>query len=142
MASIDPILEETLKCLWAHCHPQRGDRHPIDVFNRLLAKNVRPAGFTKNTHLNITPDQISSRRERWSTADLSQLDRAHTSVAGEDFDCPVVLVEYRGKVRVIDGNHRINRWVADQDKALHDVNIHRIDTPGEFVELPDARQDA
>jgi hypothetical protein len=130
------IFDESLQCLWAHCHPQHGDRIPLDVFNRLLAKNIKPTGWTANIHLNIQPQQISSRREKWTTDALANLPRGHGSTKGEDFDCPIVVAEYEGKQRLLDGNHRINRWIVARDTAPHDVNIHTIVGIGQFVVLP------
>lgn len=135
MAS-DALLEQSLQCLRAHLHPEWGDRNPLDVFNRLLAKNIRPSGFTINTHLDITADQIRSRRERWTTETLGKLVRGHNSTAGQDFSCPIVIAEYGGEQRVLDGNHRINRWVGAGDTRMHDVNIHAVSEAGAFVELP------
>jgi hypothetical protein len=132
----EAIFDRSLECLWAHCHPEWGDRIPLDVFNRLLAKSIRPNGWTTNTHLNIPRQQISSRRERWTTDELAKLPRGHGSTAGEDFDCPIIVAEYEGKQRLLDGNHRINRWIEDRDTRLHDVNIHTIGGIGHFVELP------
>jgi len=40
------------------------------------------------------------------------------------------------KQRVLDGNHRINRWVTAGDTRVHDVNIHTTAEVGEFIELP------
>jgi len=33
MLQRDIIFEQTLKCLWPHCHPECCDRTPMDVFN-------------------------------------------------------------------------------------------------------------
>lgn len=132
----DALFGESLRCLGAHFHPEWGDRNPLDVFNRLLAKNIRPSGWTTNTHLDIQPDQIRSRREQWTTEALGKLVRGHNSAAGQDFSCPIVIAEYAGAQRVLDGNHRINRWVAAGDTRLHDVNIHTISVTGAFIELP------
>jgi hypothetical protein len=133
----DPALfEHSLRCLWDHHHPEWGDRTELDVFNRLLAKNARPGKFTPQTHLNIQPSQVTSRRELWSTQDLAQLPRLHNSTAGVDCDCPIVIAEYEGKALVLDGNHRINRWVQARDSRLHDVHIHNIAIIGEYVEFP------
>jgi hypothetical protein len=134
--SSDPVLDESLKCLWAHCHPEWGDRVPLDVFNRLLAKTIKPHGWTPNTHLDIQPQQISSQRERRPTEALARLRRGHSSTAGEDFDCPIVVAHYAGTKRLLDGNHRINRWIEVGDARLHDVNIHTIAAVGSFIELP------
>lgn len=139
VTSKDAILDQSLKCLWAHCHPQWGDRVPLDVFNRLLAKSIRPSRWTPNTHLSIQPQQISSRRERWTTDTLAKIDRGHGSITGDDFDCPIIVVEYERKQRLLDGNHRINRWIEAGVTRLHDVNIHTIAGVGQFVELPTIR---
>lgn len=132
----DELLGQTLRCLQAHKHAEWGDREPLDVLNRLLAKNLRPEGWTSNTHLNISPSQIRSRRERWTIEQLGRLKRGHSDKAGTDFDCPIIVVEYQATQCLLDGNHRINRWLAAGDTRLHDVNIHTIDGVGQFVELP------
>lgn len=141
MQASDPILEETLQCLVAHLHPEWGDCEPIDVFNRLLAKNVRPAAWTKNSHMDITFDQIHSRQERWSVAELAGLARGHAGVAGAytRLDGPIVVVEYLGAMRLLDGNHRINTWLATGDAGLHPVHIHAVEGAGQLVERPPAR---
>ncbi len=113
----------------------------MDVFNRLIAKQVRPAGWTPNTHMNIYPHQVRSRREQWGMDRLGQLRRGHQGVAGPGtrLDGPIVIVEYEGATRLLDGNHRINTWAAMGDAALHAVHIHAIDGTGQFVELPAIR---
>lgn len=130
------IFKRSLCCLTTHLHPEWGDRTALDVFNRLLAKNVRPDNWTANTHLDIQLSQVSSRLEQWTTGALAKLTRAHPSQVGKDCDCPIVIVEYAGKQRLLDGNHRINRWVFTNDTRLHDVHIHNIAVIGQFVELP------
>jgi hypothetical protein len=137
----DLILAQSLRCLLAHNHPEWGDRDAFDVFNRLLAKNIRAEGWTSNTHLNIRGDQIKSRRERWTTQDLGKLTLGHGSAQGKDFDCPIIVAEFEGKQRLLDGNHRINRWIAAGDQRLHDVNIHTVDGEGQFVVPPSATKD-
>ena len=137
----DPVLEHTLEALRPHLHREWGDRDAMDVFNRLLAKHVRPDGWTNNTHLDIRPEQIRSRRELWGIDRLRQLTRGHRGVAGRDtrLDGPVVVVEYQGTMRLLDGNHRINTWVGRRDPDQHPVHIHTIDGTAQFVELaPDA----
>jgi hypothetical protein len=139
LGSGDAIFDQTLKCLFSwHAHPEWGDREPLDVFNRLLAKNIRPDGWTKNTHLNIQRYQVRSRTELWTTAALGALPRGHASTGGGDFACPIIVAEYEGKQRLLDGNHRVNRWVASGDTTRHEVNIHVIEGTAEFIEhLPD-----
>jgi len=132
----DPILRESLCCLLTHFHPEWGDRIPLDVLNRLLAKNMGRAGPQKTGHADVRPEQIASRREQWSTADLGKLRRGHGDPTGVDVACPIVLVEYAGETRVLDGNHRINRWVNANDTRMHSVIIHTIAETVGFLELP------
>ncbi len=133
MPDRDPILSETLRCLGAHRHPQWGDRDALDVFNRLLAKNARPGG-SKNLHLDIREEQITSRAEEWPLEELARLPRAHDERHQHGSHDPVILVEYDGALRLLDGNHRINNWVARQDRGPHRVHIHTINGAGRFVE--------
>ena len=74
--------------------------------------------------------------------DLAKLDRGHSATEGADFDCPIIVVEYQSKQRLLDGNHRINRWLEARDGRLHDVNIHTVDGVGHFLELPPLNQRA
>ena len=132
---MNDILDHSLECLRGHLHAEWGDRCLLDVFNRLLAKNIRPPGWTKNTHVDLQRQQITSRKEQWATAALGALTRGHNSEAGDDFGCPIILAEYQG-MRVLDGNHRIKRWVASSDIRVHDVQIHTVVGPVRFIELP------
>jgi hypothetical protein len=114
----------------------------MEVFNRLLAKHVKPRGWTKNTHFTVPAERITSRQEEWTTEMLAALRRGHGSTAGEDFDCPIIVAGYDGERRLLDGNHRVNRWIEAGDTALHRVNIHIVTGTAEHVELPDRRNGA
>jgi len=59
-----------------------------------------------------------------------------------DVACPIVLAEYADETRVLDGNHRINRWVNENDSRMHDVIIHTIAKAVGFVDLPPDTNDA
>jgi hypothetical protein len=50
-----------------------------------------------------------------------------------------VIVEYQGAMRLLDGNHRINTWVAKGDADLRPVHIHTVEGAGQLVELPPVR---
>lgn len=86
--------------------------------------------------LDIKREQLKSRREQWITESLGKLARLHTSPTGQDVGCPIIIAEYEGVQRVLDGTHRINRWVTAGDTRVHDVNIHTISGVGEFIDLP------
>jgi hypothetical protein len=134
----DPILDDTLAHLRAHLHPEWGDRAPVDVFGRLMAKAFGPTGRSRNVHMEMGSMKIRSRTEQWGIEKLRQLTRGHNGVATSPAQLygPIVLVEYRGRVVVLDGNHRINTWVKLNDPALHAVNIHAVEGTAEFIELP------
>jgi hypothetical protein len=125
-----------------HFHQEWGDRYPLDIFKRLLAKSIRPSGWTTNTHLGIERHQVKSRREQWTTAALGSLPLGHGDASGDDFGCPIIIAEYEGIGRLLDGNHRINRWLAAGDTRLHDVNIHTITGTAVFMDLPSATNSA
>jgi hypothetical protein len=133
---VDPLLESSLHCLMQHCHPEWGDRDGLDVFNRLLAKNAKPKGWTKNTHLTFQRRDIRSRREQWATETLEKFARGHSDPSGIDIPCPIIIAEYDGVQRVLDGNHRINRWVAARDKRIHEIHIHTVIGVPHLVVLP------
>ena len=112
---------------------------PLDVFNRLVAKNLGHAGVHKIGHANVREEQIVSRREQWTTDRLYELVRGHADPQGVDIACPIILVEHADRTIALDGNHRINRWVRLGDKRVHDVIIHTIPESVGFVGLtPDA----
>jgi len=134
----DPLLLQSLNCLKPHLHKKWGDRAPMDVFNRLLAKHVRPPGWTTNTHFTLTPDRITSRQEQWPIERLTTLRLAHSDPSGADFGCPIIVAEYAGEQHLLDGNHRVNRWKQAGDTGLHAVNIHTVTGEARHVELPSA----
>ena len=136
MKTPDAKLIQTLRCLAPHTHPEWGDRDPWDVFNRLLAKMLTRKQCPPNTHMNIALRQIRSRREKWTTDQLGALPRLHSEAGGVDVDCPIIVVEFQATPVLLDGAHRINRWVAAGDGRLHEVNIHTVTGVGQFLELP------
>jgi len=132
----DTILEQTMQCLMWHIHPEWGDRNSLDVINRLLAKKLRPEGWETNMHLDIGPHQVHSRQEQWTIDKLEKLSRDHSSRGGDDFGCPIIIIEYESKQYLLDGNHRVNRWIKTRDPNPHDINIHTISGGGQFTVLP------
>ena len=136
----DSVLDQSLTCLRFHLRPEWGDRNELDVLNRLLAKKIQPDGWTTNTHSTVRFDQISSRVEKWTSKDLGKLRRGHGSTFGEDFECPIIVVEFDGQRLLLDGNHRINRWLEKHDNREHAVNIHTITGDVEMMELPPLRR--
>jgi hypothetical protein len=132
----DAVFSQSIECLSRHRRPEWGDLCAMDVFNRLVAKSIRPDGWTTNTHLDIKSDQVQSRQEHWTADALKKLTRGHSRTAGKDFDCPIVIAEYDGAQLLIDGTTRINRWIAKGEMPVHKVNVHTIPEVGQFIEIP------
>ncbi len=99
----------------------------MDVFNRLLAKNIRADGWKEADHMDIEPHQIRSHRETRSTGELALLPRSHTGCEPLLKDVPIIIAVYEGKERLLDGTARINLWVREKNTEPHDVYVHVIE---------------
>jgi hypothetical protein len=84
---VDDVLKESLFYLTFHLHREWGDKEAFDVFNRLLAKRLQPAGWTKHAHLDVKPNEIRSHRERRTTNELARLARGHTRTKPKNTQC-------------------------------------------------------
>ena len=124
----DGILDQSLRLLRAHCHAKWGDRVPIDVFNRLLAKSIKADGWKDGVHMNIKRNQIRSPRETRTTEELALLERSHHRLKPCREDCPIIIAVYESKERLLDGTTRINLWERQKNKERHDVNVHIVET--------------
>ncbi len=124
----DKILDQSLDLLRYHYHPEWDDRSQIDVFNRLLAKNIRAQGWKKTDHMDVKPHQIRSKREKRSTGELARFHRPHGLDDPHCEDCPLIIAVYNGKERLLDGHTRINYWLKQRNTEDHDVNVHVIES--------------
>ena len=123
----DEILEQSLDLLRYHFWPQHGDRSVMDVFNRLLAKNIKAPGWRPSDHTPFTMLQIRSRRERRTTEELAKFPKAHNRDDPINKECPIIVAVLDGVERLLDGHNRINYWQKVGDDGPHDVNVHIID---------------
>lgn len=97
----------------------------MSTLNRLFQGNVahvyKELGFQRCV---FHAHRIILQKECWSTKKLSALRRCHArKKVGGDKKLPIVLVRLNGRDHLIDGNTRINYWVAAHDKKMHDVII-------------------
>lgn len=134
MAGQDDVLHQTLRALHAHLHPEWGDRTGLDVFGRLLAKHVKPADWTANTHLDVREVHIASCAEEWSIDALAQIPRAHGGLLWFESLEPIIIADFEGQLRLLDGNHRINTWAARRQAGSYLVHIHVVSGDVRFVE--------
>ena len=61
-----------------------------------------------------------------STEQLARLKRGHNVPRIGQIVPPVIIVVYEGEERLIDGNHRVNHWVAQKSPGTHAVHVHEI----------------
>ena len=102
---------------------ERKDASPTACLNRLT--NERLSG----SKLALDPTTAEVREEWWQTNELSRLERKHNKVHDFDDDRPIVVVEFEGRLILVDGNHRVTRWLAsghNVERQLLIVHPHGI----------------
>lgn len=132
MIKEDAILEQTLYLL-GRDHGNTGKKDGLFEFNRLLTKSILGRAPLLEELLNFSKDEIVSFQYQWPTARLAEI-KSNQEMSHDRFvprtECginsPVIIAEYRGVLRLLDGSNRINMWVLHGDITLHDVNLHQI----------------
>ena len=136
MIEEDRILFETLMALRWHYHPEWGDRAEFDVLTRLLAKNIKRDDWTKYHHEPITVEQVRSRSEKRTTEQLLQLSIGHPRDKPQHLDGPIIVFDYEGEERLLDGNTRINHWIEKGNTERHLVHVHWVEPVKPREETP------
>ena len=107
--------------LWDLVHgtlnPKKSDVSTNACLNRLT--NERLAGNV----ISLNPDTAMVRDERWLTEHLVRLDRKHERMHDFDDERPLVAVEHLGRLILVDGNHRVTRWLASGQAKERQVLI-------------------
>lgn len=89
---------------------------PNECINR-LAKEYFAAD-----HIWLSESSTSVSYEKWPMQQLAKVERHHRRMHEVDDDRPVVILERGARRVVIDGNHRITRWLhlkhADEKSVL------------------------
>jgi len=96
--------------LWSLVHntlrPKPTDASPNACLNRLT--NERHSG----SEIVLNPDTALIRDEIWSFDRLRTLDRWHCRMHDFDDDRPLIVVDYDNRHLLVDGNHRVTRWIT------------------------------
>lgn len=110
---------EDQQALWALIYrtlkPKDIDATPNACLNRLT--NERP-GVPR---MRLNENTAIVRQERWSTEQLRTLDTKHQKVHEFDDDRPIIVVDLDKKRLLVDGNHRVARWVMKGESKLFEV---------------------
>lgn len=60
----------------------------------------------------INEETAVVREESWTTDQLTALDTQHKKMHNFDDDRPIVVFEHNNRKLLVDGNHRVARWLA------------------------------
>lgn len=111
--------------LWALAYrtlkPKATDRSPNACLNRLLRERI--SGRTPPEVNELT---ATIQKESWTRKQLQELERKHERINDKDDNRPLVVVKYGHQKILIDGNHRVNRWLAARTDSEHEVLLIEI----------------
>jgi hypothetical protein len=112
--------EDKSASLWALAYqtlrPKKSDPTPNACLNRLV--NERLTGVST---IQVNEKTAAIREEIWPTEQLSVLERKHKKKIENEDNRPIVVVEMRDRKLLIDGNHRVNRWLSTGKHGQHRV---------------------
>lgn len=113
---------ENQKELWELVYgtlwPKKSDANAC--LNRLTTE--RP-GLSR---IHLDENTAIVREEQWSTEQLAILERKHEKVHGFGDDRPIVVVEVGERKIVVDGNHRVTRWLRSGVSRQHRILLIRL----------------
>lgn len=125
----DPLWKDVWRVLRNH---RKGDFRGRTALYRLVRKHFGEdlPGF----------GQWLIRKEIWSMEELDIRTRAsrHSRAEPKRPHGPVLLAERDDRFHIIDGSNRVNLWIRDGDRSMHDVLIFTVDRPvdAEAVMVP------
>lgn len=112
------------KSLWALAYgtirPKPTDASPNHCLNRLTRERVGEA------HSPISENTAIIRKELWPTDGLKILDAKHQDMHDYDDNRPIVVVEHGVRKILVDGNHRVARWLSLGSAIVHEVLIIQV----------------
>jgi hypothetical protein len=88
-----------------------------ECLNRLVRERV------ENKGLRVDEETATVAHELWSTTRLHELDRKHDRTNKENDRRPIVVVVHGDRKLLIDGNHRVNRWLREATIDDHEVLV-------------------
>ena len=97
---------------------------PMKCLNRLFRKAKTSQGESDADLPSLNKGNCSITREQWTTEQLEAIPRdRHTRTKPGMVDPPIIVVMYRERPFLIDGQTRINLWNQNKDDGLHDVLV-------------------
>jgi hypothetical protein len=96
---------------------------PQECLNRLVRERI------SDKKLIVDETTATIREEIWPTSELKRLKRKHDRMNDKDDRRPIVVVRYNSELLLVDGNHRVNRWLSNSPIPEHDVLLIAIGAP-------------
>lgn len=113
---VSTLWDEALSLL--EFHRKAHDSTAIDVLNRLVSERVSGIRGVR-----LGPDSCTIREDRWPIERLASAERKHQRDAPRYMIEPVIVVAYAGRTLLIDGNNRVNEWLARGERRTRRVLI-------------------
>lgn len=129
IVNADSILQDTLKNLSNH----KNGGNLFDNFCRLVYKSIHTKDPRTPNQLGILQETIESEKQTRTVNELYLLKKSmpanhdRKDANPNRLNDPIIIVEYEGVERLIDGSTRITYWhnAGDLTKNLN-VNFHKI----------------
>ena len=97
------------------------NHHPPAAFEQLT--KLANERFGDTPWLQVNELDWSIRSEMWGPVELQIPERKHRDANLPQFDGPLVVVEFRGRVLLVDGTHRVNYWIANGFSPQREVLV-------------------
>lgn len=108
-------------------HMHRHDHHPGETLQRLVSKCVS---------VDLSKHRLLFRESKYTLRQLLRIrGQSHEGADPVREDVPLILLSFRG-IHVLDGQNRINKWVAQDNQGPHRAIII---TLAKLHENPDNR---
>ena len=115
---VSKLWDEALSLL--DFHRKASDATPVDVVNRLVCERIAGALAVR-----LGPNTCAIREDYWPIDRLASTERKHQCDTPRHMIEPVIVVEYEGHALLIDGNNRVNEWLARGGNASRRVIVVR-----------------
>jgi hypothetical protein len=110
-------------------HHKRSDTW-MQTMNRLIRKNEFLSNLSghkiyRSALPRLTRETLEVSREKWSLEQLVAVrrDDVHLGTKMKCDTCPILIIDFGGSRFILDGNHRVNQRILDQQHGPHDVIV-------------------
>lgn len=102
---------------------QKDNHSPTETLNRLFLKHLERYPDLRDVAPKLTPENTTVKLDSYSAEHLNELSPKPGPAEPRFTDVPVVVILYRGKECLIDGNNRVRYWRKSGDTQSKDVYV-------------------